>query len=147
MATDVDREIGRFEEFLESEFGIVVEEVKSLDDLENLLKEWMDSIDIPDVYQKKLKDTLINGLDESGFLSEEVGTEIEKFKKRRWTEEEIKQLRELYHKGVPINVIIKELRRSKSSIYHKASRTRIRRPKLSRAAMRRLKRRKLGEVV
>ena len=135
MATDVDREIGRFEEFLESEFGIVVEEVESLDDLENLLKEWMDSIDIPDSYWDDLIEKMEDGM----------GDKL-RFRKR-WTEEEIKQLRELYRKGVPINVIIKELRRSKSSIYHKASRTRIRRPKLSRAAMRRLKRRKLGEVV
>lgn len=137
MVTDVDREIERFEDFLDQE-DLNLSDL-NLQELDDELSDWMDSLDIPIEFHETMKRHLMQGIVGEAELGEEAEAEIEeeaeqvveevvKRTGKKWTEQEISRLKNLYMQGRAVPYIQRLLGRSRSSIYHKTSRAGIRRP-------------------
>ena len=130
--TDPDRELMRFEDWLDVE----VEDL-NLEELTQKLHEWMMSIDISRRYQTDLIGLLIKEVLKQDRLSDEakedIHDEIKEIRRvikrfgKKWSKEDERQFANLYAKRIPILTLAKTFGRTPTSLYKKASRIGVKR--------------------
>jgi len=126
---DYSPEVARFETYLEMTTGKTIREIDSVQELLEILREWFEHIEIPKESRIKLAKQMLKYISEQTLKPRKIARYIARVARPRapWLEDELKVLRTMYPRKVPVSFIAKLLGRSKRAVYVKASRLGLRR--------------------
>lgn len=134
MVTNWDRELERFEEFIEMDEGMRLDEF-NLDEIEEFLKKWSKDFGsgMDAGLSERERNSLVDGLRHEIMVQGKVSDEeirrevVEIVKRRKWSTRDEKNFSRLYKSDMSVAEIAERFGRSRGSLYSKAHRLRVKR--------------------
>lgn len=134
---DYDSDAWRFERWLQVSHGETISQIRDIDELIERLEEWLNSIDVRGSAQGRFAKALLSNLLSRNLIPTKRPKEIDIIRDflvdrsgRKWLKTEEAHLERMYkNPKVTTGYIARELGRSKRSLYAKARKIGVRRPK------------------